>query len=248
MEPPAQKYRVHVNPRISANQLAEYTLASPSRRHSIVKNAKFAPTYLVMRYGAARDAIADFLADPTRNKTMLYSAEADQINEAKKAGTDFLRNDAQLSAEAISHFAGTQFPSVFDKITFSRNTQSLPKLHISNVDVSVNLDLISRNEPKGLVGGAVIQTSKAVSSKSWRDEHCAVVATLAWMQSREVLQNIGKVDHKLCFAIDVFAKKVKTAPASHKKRLKDIEAACTEIAMLWPIVPAPPDFDGKNDG
>jgi hypothetical protein len=37
-----------------------------------------------------------------------------------------------------------------------------------------------------------------------------------------------------CLFIDVFAGKVHRAPAAFKKRMKDLEAACEEIAGRWP--------------
>jgi len=40
-----------------ANQLAEYTLASPSRRQAILRNAKYVPTFLVVRYSEARAVV-----------------------------------------------------------------------------------------------------------------------------------------------------------------------------------------------
>lgn len=234
-----------MEPRISANQLAEYTLTTPSRRHTIIRNAKYSPTFLVARYTSARSAICDYLSDDTRSLSKIHAAEYAQRKAAKEAATDFAKNDALLSAEAIRSFASTQFPSIFNRITFTKNTNQLPKLSISGVDVSVNLDLISRNEKKGLIGGVVIQTSKAVSSKSWREDHSACVASLAYMLANAHLGALGQADPKMCFAADVFASKIKQAPGSYKRRLKDIEFACSEIAMFWPTVTPPTDYDGE---
>jgi hypothetical protein len=39
-----------------------------------------------------------------------------------------------------------------------------------------------------------------------------------------------------CMVIDVFNGKMFEAPTAAKKRLKDVQAACKEIATLWPTV------------
>ncbi|SOC16844.1 hypothetical protein SAMN05877809_10910 [Rhodobacter sp. JA431] len=229
---------------MSANQLAEYTLASPTRRQTILRNAKYSPTFLVTRYGAAKSAICDYLADDTRQPSQLALAEQLQIDLSKSDGTAYSKNDAALSAEAISNFRGMIGPNFLKGLTFTVNTSQLPKLPIAGVDVSVNLDLVSRNIGKGRVGGVLLQTSKAVASKGWREDHSKCVSSLVWMLASKHLQSLGEVDRKLCLAIDVFAMKTTPAPSNYKRTLANIEASCAEIAMFWPHISPPSDFDG----
>lgn len=240
------KYRYNESPRISANQLAEYVLASPTRRQSILRNAKFSPTFLVIRYSAAKDAICRFLSDDTRNIAILVNAENEQLQAAEGLGTNFQKNDASLSAEAIKAFRAIPFSNKVPYATFSQNNQSLPKLPISGVEVSIRLDLIARNQAKGTIGGAIIQTSKAVASKSWRKDHSKVVASLVWMLSNKHLTKLGKIDRRLCMSIDVFGHDIVFAPTSYKRLLNDVEAACGEIASMWPAISPPPDYDGPE--
>ncbi len=227
---------------MSANQLAEYTLASPTRRQTIIRNAKFAPTFLVIRYVAAKSAICDYLADDTRSPHPLALAEQEQMNLSKGDGTPYAKNDAALSAEAIKNFRSMVGPNFLKGLTFTTNTNQLPKLPISGVDVSVNLDLVSRNQAKGLVGGVLLQTSKAVASKGWREDHSKCVSSLVWMLSSQHLSTLGTVDRKLCLSVDVFARKTTPAPNHYKRTLANIEASCAEIAMFWPHINPPSDF------
>ena len=229
---------------MSANQLAEYTLASPTRRQSIIRNAKYAPTFLVIRYGAAKSAICNYLSDDTRSTQSLAVAEQEQINQSKGGGTAYAKNDAALSAEAIKGFRSMIGPNFLPGLTFRPIANEITKLKISEVDVSVSLDLVSRNTAKGLVGGVLLQTSKAVASKGWREDHSKCVASLVWMLSNKHLGKLGKVDRNLCISIDVFARKTTPAPTHYKRILNNIEASCTEIAMFWPHISPPPDFDG----
>lgn len=239
---PSEKYRVYDSPRISANQLAEYVLASPSRRQTILKNAKFAPTFLVIRYSAARAAICKFLVNEARPVAILDDAANEQADLAKSAETDFAKNDAALSFEAIKAFRGIANEPHLTKASFFLNSQNLPKLEISEVAVSVNLDLVARNAHKETVGGVVLQTSKAVASKSWRDDHSKNVASLIWMLAEKHMTGLGKIDRRLCLAVDAIGRRVVPAPTNYKKRLNDIEAACGEISVLWPSISPPPDL------
>jgi len=240
------KYRFNPEPRISANQLAEYVLASPTRRQSILRNAKFSPTFLVIRYAAAKDAICRYLSDDTRPLNTLINAEVDQIQLSKAGGTAFQQNDALLSAEAIKSFIAARagFQKALPYATFAPNTQSLPKLVKAGVEISIRLDLVARNNGKGTVGGAILQLSKAVASKSWREDHSKVVAALVWLLASDHLTGLGTVDRKLCMAIDVFGGSAVTAPSNYKRVLNDLEAACGEIAALWPGISPPADYDG----
>ena len=219
-------------------------MASPTRRHAIIRNAKFAPTYLLIRYSSARDVLCRFLTDPIRDRRLLIQAQSDQKDKGLRAKTDFKRNDALLSGEAIGAFGRTQIPSGFSSLTFRKWDLDIIPLSISNVDVSISPDLICEHPKNRQTGAAIIQLSKAVSSKSWRAEHSASVASLVWMQCEKTFGEGVNSQRKLCFSIDVFAQKITPAPTSYKRRMRDFEAACNEIAMFWPVITPPPDFSG----
>lgn len=243
----SDNYRIHDTPRISANQLAEYALASPARRQVILRNAKYAPTFLVVRYGEARSSVCDYLTDGSRSVSNLHTAEAGLKAAAASAGTTFKENDALLSAEAVASFASfvsdpKQYPNAFSKLMFAPLVGNMPKLKLSEVSVSVQIDLVSKNMAKDLCGGVLLQTSKAISAKSWRDEHSLYVSSLIWMASTKFLTGHGTVDRNLCYAVDIFGKKVTKAPTSYKTRVKNLEAACSEIAAMWDAIEPPSDL------
>lgn len=238
------KYRLNESPRISANQLAEYALATPSRRRTILRNAKFAPAYLVIRYGDARKAICTYLSNDLRPQNILTDAENELIAASESAATSFQQNDAALSAEAIKKFrklVGQKL--VPGTATFTR-AGSLPNLNLGGTNVSVSIDLVSRNNSTGTIGGVLLQTSKAVSAKSWRIDHSKYVASLVWMTAERHMKDIGKVNRSLCMCIDIFGQHVERAPQNYKTRLNNLEAACAEISALWDQITPPPDYEG----
>jgi hypothetical protein len=244
------KYRLNESPRISANQLAEYTLATPSRRQTIIRNAKFAPTFLTIRYNEAREAVTDYLTDGTRPVAKLHTSAIALQARGKVAPTDFKKDDLLKSAEAVESFAhfikdiNKPPPKPFTGLLFKMPVGHMPKLMIGGTEVSVQLDLISINLAKDTCGGVVLQTSKGVSSKNWRLDHAANVATLVYMASEAHLSGYGAIDRANCFAVDLFGKSAIQAPTSYKTRSKDLAASCGEIAALWPPVLPPADYDG----
>ncbi|MEP2890454.1 hypothetical protein [Tateyamaria sp.] len=243
----SDNYRVHEQPRISANQLAEYALASPSRRQTIIRNAKYAPKFLVAMYNEARWSVCDFLVDGTRPVAKLHTAEINLKAKAAIAPTKFKENKALLSAEAVASFAKTvadtkQYTKNFSNLMFTRVNAPWEKLPMSGVQVSVQIDLISTNVPKGTCGGVILQTSKAIAQKSWREEHSNYVTSLVWMSADDFLKSHGSVDRAACYSVDLFAGKMVNAPSNYKTRVKNLEAACSEIHALWDNIQPPADL------
>lgn len=239
------KYRENHDPRISANQLAEYLLASPARRQTILRNAKYAPTFLVIRYQAAKDAISRYLSDDVRNKAILDEAVVNLEAMGDGDHSPFKKNDAQLCIEALKSFTSISANKALSSITFRPVQNKLPNLAIEGVQVSINPDLVSYRPKQGggnCIGGVMFQTSKAVAAANWRAEHSRNVSTLLWMLAQKHMTSLGEVDRKLCLTIDVFGKTITPAPATYKRKLNDLAAACSEISALWDRISAPQDF------
>jgi hypothetical protein len=240
----AASYRENLTPRISANQLAEYLLASPARRQTILRNARYAPTFLVIRYSAAKEAISRFLADDVRNKRILAEAVAGLVSLDDKDHSPAKKNDTALCIEAIKTFSTISDNRELSSLTFEPVTNQLPKLAISGVDVSITPNMISyRPKSEGRSVGAVIyQTSKAIAAANWRAEHSRNVSTLLWMLAEKHLFLLGEPDRKLCLTLDIFGKTITPAPANYKRKLNDLEAACAEISALWDRISPPADY------
>ena len=56
----------------------------------------------------------------------------------------------------------------------------------------------------------------------------------------------GVADKKLCFAIDVFARKSVQPSGEHVRGLKQIEESSEEIADRWDAIAPPPHYDGPD--
>ena len=61
---------------------------------------------------------------------------------------------------------------------------------------------------------------------------------LVWIRFQsETLPNIS---------YDVFAGKTVAAPNTYKKRLENMELSCEEVALRWPTIEPPADYDGPD--
>lgn len=230
---------------MSANQLAEYLIASPARRQTILRNARYAPTFLVIRYQAAKTAIKRYLSDDVRNERILSEAlvELDAIESGDQSA--FRKNDAQLCVEAIKSFQSISKNKEISGITFRQIQNQLPNLEMEGVEISINPDLVAYKPHRSgqSIGGIIFQTSKAVAAANWRADHSRNVSTLIWMLAEKHMSSLGDVDRKLCMTVDVFGKAITPAPLNYKRKLNDLEAACAEISALWDRISAPPDFE-----
>ena len=73
---PQARYRLNVDPRLSANQLAEYLEATATRRKSIVREARFPKAAVVTQLKEARTSIAKLLTHPAvAGETLVAAAE-----------------------------------------------------------------------------------------------------------------------------------------------------------------------------
>ncbi len=248
MAPSKKKYGLNPEPRLSANQLAEYLIASPTRRKSIVKEAKFPKTLLVARYDAARTGVSNFLADPMRKIAILVEAlDALKERENKAAATTWVKDDCRLSAEAIKAFQKLYGNLGLGKLDCKSVVTKQPKLSFNNVEISVSLDITTHCPKNGggdSVGGIIILLSKTEQSTSARIERCKTSAVLAAMFAGEHLGYLGTPDPKICFALDIFGGRLVKAPATYKMKADNIAESCEEVALRWPGTLPPDDYDG----
>lgn len=249
IDPPKPKYRYNPEPRLSANQLAEYLKASPPRRKQIVKAAKFPKTVIVAQYKGARDALAKFLCDSARDQKILVAAtEALTEREAKTSATDWVKDDARRSIEAISAFQKNANAMGVPKLDCKPIVPGQPLLHIAGVDISVSMDATIHRLGKdgsNLVGGVIFLLSKAdEASAKARAERCRVSAVLAYLFAKEHLSYLGTADPKLCYSFDVMAGKSVQAPVAHKTLIDHMNDSCEEVVLRWADMAPPDDYDG----
>ena len=215
--------------KISLNKLGEYLTANSSRRKRIVYDAKNPKGFIVTRYKSAREAIKEYIISQYDENLMI-----DRINilEKKDVDSDFQENDRDTSIEALDHILDSTFPDL-SGFHIEDSNGGNPKVTISDVEVSVNPDLIIRGTYRGkkVIGAIKIHLSKG---NILNEEGSKNVSTMirSFVQDH-IAEDDEIVEPKLCLSIDAFGKTCVESPKTFIRRMGYIESACEEIAMWW---------------
>lgn len=242
-------YGLHREPRLSANQLAEYLGASPTRRTTIIREAKFPKVVQVAFYREARLAVARCLCGSGDLDHIWRAIERLNERSAEPDASPWTIDDCRRSIEVLEAFARLSNELGLSRFEFRIVSGTLPHLLIAGVSVSVSISAtVHRTLRDGTrqVGGLTLFLSKAMTEDAASPERAAVSALLCFMFAEERLNHLGVADHKLCLALDVAGGRVFPAPKGQARRRKDLEHACAEIARAWPTVLPPRDYDGPD--
>lgn len=246
-----QRYNYRPNPQVSANQIAEYLAASPTRRKRIIRDARFPKTSIVAQYDKAREGLVNFLADDTRSiKHLAGATEYLTRRNGRPDATDWLKRDGRFSMEAIEVFQLAYNKLPFVKLDCREVNGRQPHLDMWPTRVSVNLDLTIHKPVKASnrdrIGGAILLFSRGETSGRARTEHCKVIAGLIYTYCQRFMSEHSDPDAGLCFAVDVFNRTAHTPPGTFAAKLRHVADACEEIAARWKTIPPPDDYDGPD--
>lgn len=245
------KYGYNPNPRLSANQLAEYLTAEAPRRKGIIQAAKFPKRSVVAQYGAAWTGITKYLCDNKRPPaTLLNVIERQKEREQRLTATAWVKRDARLSIEAVQAFQKSYNTLGLPGLICRSIAPPLMPLKIAGVSVSVSLDAtthqVDKKTGKDKVGGLMLMISRSETSASAREDRGRVSALLATLFAQEHLKGHGEADPKLGMSLDVFAGKIYRTPGSYVKRLARMNDSCEEVVLRWPGTSPPDDYDGPS--
>jgi len=245
------RYSLNREPRTSHNQLAEYLVAQPYRRSSIVREAKFPKTAQIALYREARLAVARQLCDGWLGTDYIRPA-IERLGERKDApyATAWTIDDSRRSIDILEAFGRhSAFLKELDRYDFRIMSGTLPHIMIEGVSVSVNISAtVHRTARDGTryVGGLSLFMSQTMANDEDGPERAAVSALLCQMFAEERLGHLGQADQRLCLALDVAGCQVFPAPKGQLRRRWDLSHACAEIARAWPTVTPPADYDGPE--
>ncbi|WP_298916768.1 hypothetical protein [uncultured Algimonas sp.] len=243
------KYKLHENPRLSANQLAEIVNASPSRRKTIIQQAKFPKTAIVAQYRDASDGIVNFLTNDARTLPNFHAKiEGLQAKFEDPSLSEWKRNDASRSAEALSAVMASYNKTGLGSLDLRALPQSKPKVNIEGVRISssavCSVHGVFRKQPA--VGCLSLYINKSETSGAKRMEHCRSAAVVSLLYAKQHLSDYGAAVPKMNLSYDVFQGKLVQAPNGYKTRLGNMHAACESVVLWWDQIDPPSDYDGPT--
>lgn len=213
---------------MSVSKLAEYLVASVSRRRGIIRAQKQPLDFVVARYGDVYDAIISSLraggsGDPIRERLKKLRDSSPR--------TAWQSQDAQLSLEALEIALDVLDDIEVGDFQVLAGAENPPEFKIAGVHVSVRPELILHSD-KGVAGAMKLYISK---TNPFTDESGAYAATILHEYLTDVLGH-SSTDYRHCVVVDLFARRIHTAPRAFRKRRTDVSAACEEISQRWPAI------------
>jgi hypothetical protein len=218
-------------PRISLNKLGEYMTAPAGRRRQIVKEQKYPPTFQVIRYTAAEDAIVKFMLKGC-DGMVLDRAKANLA--ARPAKSSFDKQRIALCTKAIDAFQAVELDLSGARILAAPVDHE--PLMFSGVAVSVRPNvLLVAEDRKGQVKSGLL---KLHFSKTHRLDETSgdYVGAVLRKYAAERITGESKESPTMMRVVDVFGGLAYEAPVAMARRLRDVEAACEEIRIRWPTI------------
>lgn len=232
-------FTIHDSPRISANELARFMLASDTGRLGIIKSSIKSSSAVVIRYKHARTCIKEFLSTGNRDVAVVHAKIADlQAIADDDTQKPFTREDANLSIDALYSFIRLQ-NQISNQLEFIPvPTKGQPHVMMNGVDVSVNLDLIAQRTYRNRLqmGGVICRFTKSDSDTpaaiSKREDMGRYVATLAHIRASQSTGN-REAYRGISMSVDVQFGRAIQCPPSYAQRVTNMENACRFISAMW---------------
>jgi len=219
-------------PRLSMSKLAEYMVATPSRRRTLLRDQKFPPAFKVAWFDQAFDAIADVLRhgmDPSiiedylarwRRRTPKSTFEADRL---------------RLWIEALSTVARVFDANPFAGLSLVEGPRDAT-MTLGGVKVSIRPELLCTGSAPGAVKIYLNKSVPLTDDDRRGDGSGTYAATLLYLWAAE---HLGSVAATQCRVLDVFAGRIYGAPKAYVRRRHNLHDACEEIAVRWASIEPP---------
>ncbi|WP_452030408.1 hypothetical protein [Azospirillum palustre] len=222
---------------MSINKLSEYIAAKAARQARIIRDQKYPPDYITSYYRDAQEAISQYIAVGMEDIGILEK-RISVIDQKVPANTYEQRKNLG-NIEAIEKFINIADNLDFFGATPHLGPQVTQSLKIRNVDISVRPEILltgKNTKGKPTVGGIKLHfpSSSALSVDCASYVSAGLQEYFRWFHSDD-----GSVDHRINFVIDIGGGVIHEGAKSVKQRMKDIEAACEQIATLWPNIKPP---------
>lgn len=227
-----RRQKIRRNPRISAPKMGEYLDVAAHRRERILRDQKYPSDFITARYKDANHAIRSAMVSggDVAARVLEKARNIATAPTAKKYNAD----TNACCAEALDRFART-FPTlplkgITAKLVAARG---LP-LFVEEVEISVWPTVLLHSawrDGTSKTGALLVVYNKGAALPKHSGDAVAELLRQALIQAGHV-----GVTPSMCLVLDVFSGALFTAPTSSRRLTGEIEAACREIAGLWPTI------------
>jgi len=221
--------KLRETPRFSLNKIAEYMTATPRRRRSLIIDQICPPTAKIITYEEARKACVRFLCDPEQTGRKLVDLAATFRDRAALNPDEYHSQCLIASARALEGFAPISERVRPKGIVAVAGPRQGANVFLSGVRITVSPDVsLLELGTERRIGAIKLHFSR---SAPLSHESLQYASTLV----HECLGRDGDSPIKSrCISVDVFSQNSDVAPRSVRDRIKNLDAACEEIAERWP--------------
>lgn len=215
-----------------------------------MKYERISPTIL---YSKLHRGIASFLASPTRDRRVLERCRAELESERENARTAKAAENATYALRALEAFERSLNALPIGGLNLTLPPKFPPHV-IEGVKVSIQptaLISVARPRGKSLRGAVIVDAAKGIVPKT---EDATRRSTEAMMHAAYLVHElvVGLVDEDAerpspehCMIFHSHRQELVLSPTNYKRLLKNVEAACRDIAASWDTITAPASFDAS---
>lgn len=240
-------------PRFTVLDMGEYMAADDGPRETLLRNMKFERMAPTLMYRSLYQAVASYLASPTKDLKILARCREDIKTQLTMTTNVKARENLTYELRALDAFEAARNAMPVGGVILERSTKA-GSLTVEGVKISVRPSaLVRASRPRSidLLGALVVDVAKGVLPKT--DEAQARL-TNGMVHGAVLIHQFveatagdrdGKPHPEHCAVFHAVRSEWVCAPVSHRKMLRNVEAVCRNIARSWAGIIAPANFDPK---
>lgn len=216
--------------KLSANKLAEYVDAKPSRRETIVNQRIKEQGHALNYYGYATNAINRVLIRGSESRKIHLVSEMDRMTQEVGMGLypkSHIKNNME-ALQSFSNFIGNWEEG--DCVSFRKPSTTLEAIEMSGLIVSNSMSVEILTKAKTVKYGAV---KLYLNKKHPLSEFSGDVLSAMFYSQVCAAKGRSCVSRKHVVVLDVFAKRMFCAPVSYKRLNNEAMAAAREVVIRW---------------
>lgn len=213
--------------RVSLNKIAEFTYASSARKERIVKEQKIKKPFIAAGYREAEDFIPQFFGK--KQDAQLLQQHLQNLTALHGFTPKDSLNNSINGLLALQ----TMTPIPFGNVEYHQLPRnSHDGIIVEDVFINVRPDVLLTKITKGITTmGAVKLHFPKSNPLGEKGGYCVAAVLLEYLS--QLSAPLGTPKYGLCYSVDVQPNEVYVSPASYKRIMKDLEAACRQYKLLW---------------
>lgn len=244
-------WRVNRKPRFPVLSLGEYMLADDGPRETMRRNMKYERISPTILYSKLQRGVASFLASPIRDRKILERCRAELQSDQDTAKTLTAAENAKYALRSLEAFERSLNALPIGGLELALPSRYDP-LNIEGVKVSVQptvLVSVARARGKSLRGAAIIDTAKGIEPKTEEGFRRATGAMgysaflLHELVASQIVDDDVRSSPEHCMVFHAHRPELVVSDKNYKRDLRNVEAACRDIAARWANIDPPSSFD-----